>query len=142
MDGIGFEVGLATGICPVCRASVEDEGWTCPACDTRHHRECRDLTGHCAIYGCHLDPRFFRPRATGVPIWYLPPPRPIDLIAFFCVALTMLLILRSSLPVSPMHHAPRAARVRAHPAPPCAPPVPIDERMVVRKWSILREVDR
>lgn len=42
--------------CPVCSEPIGQVGTqalrTCVRCGTRHHRECWELTGRCAIYGC------------------------------------------------------------------------------------------
>ncbi len=38
--------------CPVCRTTVKDEGKVCPRCHTKHHEDCWDYSGGCAIFGC------------------------------------------------------------------------------------------
>ena len=41
--------------CPVCNKyfHADDDVVVCPECGTPHHRECYDLTGHCANEGLH-----------------------------------------------------------------------------------------
>ena len=45
--------------CPVCSANIGEDIYTCPACQTKYHRSCAFMTGHC--------------RVCQAPIRYLPP---------------------------------------------------------------------
>jgi hypothetical protein len=47
------EQGGARG-CPYCHAPIVegDRAWDCPACGTRHHRDCAFTNGRCTVLGC------------------------------------------------------------------------------------------
>jgi len=53
----GFVVGelarQTKSRCPTCATDVaEADAVVCPRCETRHHRDCWDYGGGCAIFGC------------------------------------------------------------------------------------------
>ncbi len=43
---------VADGRCPVCAESVGGNPRDCPRCGARHHAECWNYFGGCAIFGC------------------------------------------------------------------------------------------
>ena len=46
-------VSEETGRCPVCATELEGLVVHCATCDSPHHEDCWQYTGHCAIFGCN-----------------------------------------------------------------------------------------
>ena len=40
------------GRCPVCAEAFADRPVYCTRCDSPHHQDCWEFTGHCAVYAC------------------------------------------------------------------------------------------
>jgi hypothetical protein len=42
------------GRCPYCHDELTEAAmtWDCPKCGSRHHQDCRDEHGRCAVFGC------------------------------------------------------------------------------------------
>lgn len=43
-------------ICPFCKTEIaaDDEVMICPACNTPHHKSCRDENKVCTAFGCSV----------------------------------------------------------------------------------------